>query len=123
VITYVLVALVALVLTQSVYLWRVQRALRALPQFDDRLSRLAHSVSLLVDTTEGCFEAISSQLVRGDEPKAKRPDHRQGRQRRVVGAARRGRTISQIAQEESAPEGEIALRLHMARDLPLAPGG
>ena len=88
--------------------------MKALPSLDERVARLTRSVTLLVDTTEGCFDAVSTQIARNDDTVTPR---RQQRQRRVVGAAKRGRTIAQIAAEEDVAEGEVALRVRMARDL------
>jgi hypothetical protein len=45
---------------------------------------------------------------------------RQQRQRRVVHAAKRGQSIAQIAAQEAVAEGEVALRVQMARDLQAA---
>jgi hypothetical protein len=106
--------LVLCIAVQAWCLWRVMASLTALLPLEERVSRLTRSVALLVDTTEGCFEAVSAQIVRtGDTPTASR----QQRQRRVVGAAKRGRSIAQIAAEEALAEGEVALRVRMARDL------
>jgi hypothetical protein len=106
--------LVLCIACQAWCLWRVTASLRALLPLEERVSRLTRSVTLLVDTTEGCFEALSAQIVRtGDTATA----NRQQRQRRVVGAAKRGRSIPQIAAEEALAEGEVALRVRMARDL------
>jgi hypothetical protein len=106
--------LIVCVAFQAWCLRKVRVSLAALPSFDERIARLTRSVTLLVDTTEGCFEAVSTQLVRNDDMVTPR---RQQRQRRVVGAAKRGRTVSQIAAQEEVAEGEVALRMRMARDL------
>jgi signal transduction histidine kinase len=106
--------LVACVVCQAWCLKTMRTSLAALPALDERVARLTRSVALLVDTTEGCFEAVSAQLVRNDDTVTPR---RQQRQRRVVGAAKRGRTVAQIAAEEDVAEGEVALRVRMARDL------
>ena len=111
------VMLTALVVCVGFQVWclrAVRVSLKALPSLDERVSRLTRSVTLLVDTTEGCFEAVSTQIARNDDTVTPR---RQQRQRRVVGAAKRGRTIAQIAAEEDVAEGEVALRVRMARDL------
>ena len=109
----VMALMVACVAIQIRCLRSVQASVASLPVLEERVGRLTRSVALLVDTTEGCFEAVSSQLVRSDDtvtPKRQR-------QRRVVGASKRGRSVAQIAAQEDVAEGEVALRVRMARDL------
>ena len=111
------VVLTALAVCVGFQVWclrAVRVSLKALPSLDERVARLTRSVTMLVDTTEGCFDAVSTQIARNDDTVTPR---RQQRQRRVVGAAKRGRTIAQIAAEEDVAEGEVALRVRMARDL------
>lgn len=104
--------------------WRVRRLLAALPSIEDRVAGLSHSVSLLTDTTEACFKAMALQLESmrqgserstlrrpGTEPGAPGTTAAKNRQRRVVGAARRGEPVSRIAAREQMAEGEVALRL------------
>ena len=111
---------------QAWCLWRVRRTLTALLPLEERVTRLNYSLGLLVDTTQGCFDALAVQVAQraeGAPPApavtASRPAtaNRQQRQRRVVGAAKKGRTVAQIAAEEAVAEGEVALRVQMARDL------
>jgi hypothetical protein len=111
---------------QAWCLWKVRRALAVLLPLEERVTRLNYSLGLLVDTTQGCFDALAAQVgQRAESPQpaptvtAGRPAtaNRQQRQRRVVGAAKRGRTVAQIAAEEAVAEGEVALRVQMARDL------
>jgi hypothetical protein len=112
--TVVVGLLVACVGVQAWCLRLMRVSLDTLPALDERVARLTRSVALLVDTTEGCFEAVSAQLVRNDDTVT---PPRQQRQRRVVGAAKRGRSVAQIAAEEDVAEGEVDLRVRMARDL------
>jgi hypothetical protein len=113
-------------------LWRVRRQLNAVTDVQDRVNTLTNSVGLLTDTTESCFRAISMQLkfqqssnVRGaarrpagvpGEPPVQAPSSRKAKQRRVVGAARRGEAVAAIAAREDLAETEVALRLHVGRD-------
>ena len=121
----VFAAFVLVTAFQAWSLWRVRRALAALLPLEERVTRLNYSLGLLVDTTQGCFDALAQQVQRGESVApapvvtAKRPAsaNRQQRQRRVVGAAKRGRTLAQIAAAEDVAEGEVALRVQMARDL------
>jgi hypothetical protein len=41
---------------------RARRVLRALPALEERVAVLNHSMTLLTDTTESCFKALSMQL-------------------------------------------------------------
>ena len=113
-------------------LGRVRRQLNAVTDVQDRVNTLTNSVGLLTDTTESCFRAISMQLkfqqslnVRSaarrpapvpEEPPAQTPSTRKAKQRRVVGAARRGEAVAAIAAREDLAETEVALRLHVGRD-------
>lgn len=112
-------------------LWRVNRMVKALPGLQERFDALSNSVTMLTDTTESCFKALSMQLqfvqAQGGigtaaaprpRPAAEdvdEPQDRKGRQRRVVGAARRGDSLTSIAAREDLAESEVALRLHLNR--------
>jgi hypothetical protein len=110
-------------------LWRVRRLLSVLTDVQDRVITLTNSLALLTDTTESCFRAVSMQMqflqtgkpaVRRaaavPEPAAESANSRKAKQRRVVGAARRGEAVSAIAAREDLAETEVALRLHVGRD-------
>jgi hypothetical protein len=113
-------------------LWRVRKALAVVPQLQERLDSLTHSMSLLTDTTESCFKALSMQFqfvqtqgVRTASPARPRgtaieaadgSTGRKARQRRVVGAARRGESLAEIAAREDLSESEVALHLHINRE-------
>ena len=112
-------------------LWRVQRALKVVTAIQDRVNTLTNSVALLTDTTESCFRAVSMQMQfmqsPAGRPAARRPlanaeppvettSARKAKQRRVVGAARRGEPLAAIAAREDLAETEVALRLHVGRD-------
>jgi hypothetical protein len=114
-------------------LWRVKRMVAALPAVQERMDTLANSVTMLTDTTESCFKALSMQMQfiqsQGGLPAATNavaarvrtaaaetgvePGAKKGRQRRVVGAARRGEPVTEIAAREDLAEAEVALRLHL----------
>ena len=110
-------------------LWRVRRLLTVVTVIQDRVNTLTNSVALLTDTTESCFRAISMQLqfqqstsrparrpAAAPEPPAETTTSRKAKQRRVVGAARRGEAVTAIAAREDLAETEVALRLHVGRD-------
>ena len=113
-------------------LWRVRRLLAVVPVVQERLDTLSNSVTLLTDTTESCFKALSMQLqfvqaqgglavgaVSGRSRLSQSGESsgdaavRKGRQRRVVGAAGRGEGAAAIAAREDLAESEVTLRLHM----------
>jgi hypothetical protein len=50
------------------------------------------------------------------EPPADTTSARKAKQRRVVGAARRGDALAAIAAREDLAETEVALRLHVGRE-------
>ena len=113
-------------------LWRVRRLLAVVPQLHERFDHLTNSMALLTDTTESCFKALSMQFQfvqtqsvkpgaavrpRGAAPEmAGDPAARKARQRRVVGAARRGESLAEIAAREDLAESEVALHLHINRE-------
>jgi hypothetical protein len=112
-------------------LWRVRRLLAGVTLVQERLTTLSNSVALLTDTTESCFRAVSMQMQflqsPGGRAATRRPTQapeapvesasaRKARQRRVVGAARRGDALAAIAAREDLAETEVALRLHVGRE-------
>jgi hypothetical protein len=112
-------------------LWRVRRLLTVVTVIQDRVNTLTNSVALLTDTTESCFRAISMQMqflqsagraattrrpTATPEAPAETTNSRKAKQRRVVGAARRGEAVTAIAAREDLAETEVALRLHVGRD-------
>ena len=108
---YVIGVLSVLAVVQAVCVWRVIQMARVVPRSEERLGRLTHSIELLANTTEGCFNSIAAQLADRQPAPAARRDTRQ---RRVVGAARRGRSVAEIAVQEELSESEVSLRLHLA---------
>jgi hypothetical protein len=99
---------------QTWCLWRVLDRLGVLDRFEDRLSSVSHTLMLLTDTTETCFQVVASQLEKEQTERAASSPGRVGRQRRIVAAARRGRSVGEIAAQEEVAEGEARLRLHLA---------
>jgi hypothetical protein len=86
----------------------------AIERLDDRLAHLLAGVSLLTDTTEGALRDVAAEITRqGAERETPRPRARAATQRRVTGAARRGRSVQDIAATEQVSEGEVRLRLQL----------
>jgi hypothetical protein len=113
-VTYAIAAMAVVVLFLSWCVWRVLDRLSVLERFEDRLASLSHTLMLLTDTTETCFQVIATQLEKEQSERASSSPGRVGRQRRIVAAARRGRSVGEIAAEEEVAEGEARLRLHLA---------
>lgn len=118
---YILAGLaLAIAAAWSVLLWRATRALRAQAALEERVTRLTEALALLTDTTETGFRALSDQIAALEiapaktsrKPAAAAP--RPTTTGRVVRAARRGRSASEIAASEDVSEGEVRLRLHLA---------
>jgi hypothetical protein len=98
-------------------LWRAVRAMRAMAAFEARVARLTEALTLLADTTESGFRAVTEQLnvqtpVR---PVAAAPRPRRTTTGRVARAARAGVPVAEIAAAEEVSQGEVQLRLHMAK--------
>ena len=104
-----LIAILALV--ETLCLWRVLVRLRAISRDDERLAALTNSVILLTETTESGFHGLSRCL----EQNARERARAMSRQQSVVGAARSGRSLSEIAAKERLSESEVYLRLHVAK--------
>jgi DNA-binding NarL/FixJ family response regulator len=81
---------------------------------EGRVANLLAGLSLLTDTTEGALRDVTAEVTRlstGGGPRASRP--RTTTTRRVGGAARRGRTVQEIAAAEQLSEGEVKLHLSL----------
>ena len=104
--------------------WRVHLLLKVFPHLEERTAALTTSVSLLTDTTEACFKALSGQLQlvqtqhtdgrspwTGREPRSGAA--RGSRQRRVVSAVLGGEAVAAVAAREQVAESEIALRIQL----------
>lgn len=111
--TYAVAAMAVVMVCQSWCLWRVLNRLGVLDRFEDRLAGLSHTLMLLTDTTETCLQ-FASQLEKEQTERDAALPGRVGRQRRIVTAAWRGRTVSEIGAQEELAGGEARLRLHLA---------
>jgi len=89
---------------------------RRLVRLDERLAHLTAGISLLTDTAEGGLRDVALEIERlaSMGAKAPRPKARAATQRRVSTAARRGRSVQDIAVKEQMSEGEVRLRLQLA---------
>lgn len=115
--------LTVVVIGQSYLLWRLIRSLGGVQKLDEKLGHFGDAMSLLTETTESGFKAVAAELDRS----AARPNDGPAKAAikkampapstaaRISAAARRGRTVPEIAAAEELSEGEVRLRLHMAK--------
>jgi hypothetical protein len=88
---------------------------RRMAKLGDRIAHLAAGISLLTDTVEGGLRDVAQEIERqGAIKTAPKPKARAATQRRVTTAARRGRSVRDIAATEKMSEGEVRLRLQLA---------
>jgi hypothetical protein len=115
--------LTVVVIAQCYLLWRLARSLGGVQKLDEKLGHFGDALSLLTETTESGFKAVAAELDRAtarpnDGPaKAaiKKAMPGTSTAARISAAARRGRTVPEIAAAEELSEGEVRLRLHMAK--------
>jgi hypothetical protein len=116
---YVLTALVILSVVETWLLCLIGRRVGGFARIEERVSSLTHTIALLTDTTETCFNVVAARLEPGaarSEPAVARPTRtRAARQRRILGGASNGRSVEEIAVDEEVAESEVALRLALAR--------
>ena len=90
---------------------------RRIAKLGDRMAHLSAGISLLTDTVEGGLRDVAQEIERLGAAKSAavpKPKTRAATQRRVSTAARRGRSVQDIAAQEKMSEGEVRLRLQMA---------
>jgi hypothetical protein len=104
----------ASLLTIGGLVWMHVQSQKAIERLDDRISHLLAGVSLLTDTTEGALRDVATEVTRlASTQDAARPRPRAATQRRVTAAARRGRSVQDIAATEEVAESEVRLRLQL----------
>jgi hypothetical protein len=112
------VALAAVLTLQGWILWRLLGAMASVPRMEERLNHFGDALTLLTETTEGGFRAVAMELDRAAAqagPAAKKPAAPRPTSARISAAAKRGRSIEEIAATEQLSEGEVRLRLHLAK--------
>ena len=89
---------------------------RRIARLGDRLAHLTAGISLLTDTVEGGLRDVAQEVERigGAARTAPKPKARAATQRRMSTAARRGRSVQDIAAKEKMSESEVRLRLQVA---------
>jgi hypothetical protein len=106
--------LLALALAASFRMHVLQH--QKIAKLGDRIVHLTSGISLLTDTVEGGLRDVAQEIERlsgANKPVAK-PKARAATQRRVSAAAKRGRSVRDIAAKEKMSESEVRLRLQMA---------
>jgi hypothetical protein len=105
-----------LVVLLGLMAWMRAQQRAAIERLEDRISHLTAGLSLLTDTTETGLRDVALELSRlAAAASATTPKPRAVTQRRMAGAARRGRSVQDIAAEEQVSEGEVRLRLELEK--------
>ncbi|HEV8316632.1 MAG TPA: hypothetical protein VGQ10_04450 [Vicinamibacterales bacterium] len=112
--TYLISGLIVLGVALLTVLWLQLQQQRAIDRLDDRLAHLTAGISLLTDTTESGLRDVAQEIGRLAASSLDKPRVRAARQRRIATAARRGRSVEDIAVTEQVSEGEVRLRLQLA---------
>ena len=94
-------------------LWSRVRQQAGIDRLDDRVAHLIAGTSLLTDTTEGALRDIAHEIGRLAAGAAGSARTGAAGQRRIATAARRGRTVSDIAATEELSESEVRLHLQL----------
>ena len=104
----------AAVVVLGAVIWTHVQQQAAIDRLDDRIAHLLAGVSLLTDTTEGALRDVAIEIGRlaatSDTGRAETPAVSRSR---INGAARRGRTVQDIAANEQLSEGEVRLHLQL----------
>jgi len=95
--------------------WMHVQTRAAIDRLDDRISHLLAGLSLLTDTTEGALRDVATEVTRLAATKDESRPRPRTTTRRVTAAARRGRSVQEIAASEEVSEGEVSLRLQLER--------
>jgi hypothetical protein len=108
-----------LFLVQGWILWRLLGAVAVVQRMDEKLAHFGDALTLLTETAEGGFRAVASELDRAGLQAAttgvKKPVLPKPTSARMTAAAKRGRSVEEIASTEQVSEGEVRLRLHLAK--------
>jgi hypothetical protein len=104
-----------LLVLQAALTWSLLRALGRLGPMADKVSQFADALSLLTETAETGFKATALELQRLGTRTERRADTTgSSTTARVAAAARRGKSLQEIAAHERLSEGEVRLRLNMS---------
>jgi hypothetical protein len=115
-------AVVLVAVAQAATLWVIRRQRYAFAQVEDRVAHLTAAISLLTDTTEGALRDLLQRAEQAGARPVKPARPSASTARRVNGAARRGRSVQDIATTERMSEGEVRLRLQLSQPIEKAKG-
>jgi hypothetical protein len=111
-----IIGLTVVGIVEAAALWAVFRGLRRLDRVDSRLGQLSDALLMLTETAETGFRANAAELARVVERAGESSSAASGLvSRRIAGAAKKGRAVAEIAAQERVAEGEVNLRLHLAK--------
>ena len=111
-----IIALTLVGLVEAGMLWYVARGLRRLDGVETRVGHLADAVALLTEAAEAGFRSNASEIGRmAEQAVAGAATPSALATRRMATAARKGRPAGDIAAAEGVSEGEVNLRLHLAK--------
>ena len=104
---------VGVAIPTGLLVWHTLATRRTVVALESRLARQADALALLTETSESGFAAIAQEMARIGSASAK--VQRAPSVRRMTTAAQRGRSLTEIAAAEQMSEGEVHLRLQLAR--------
>lgn len=93
--------------------WQTSATRRAIVALEGRLARQADALALLTETSESGFAAIAQEIARREVVTEK--PQREPSTRRMTTAVRRGKNVKEIAAAEQVSQGEVHLRLALAK--------
>jgi hypothetical protein len=115
---FAVVALTLVGVVEAAAFWYVARGLRRLEHVESRLAHLNDALALLTETAESGFRSTAAEIGRIAERTAAAATATPATAvRRIASAAKKGRSTSDIAAEERLAEGEVSLRLHLAKSV------
>ena len=114
ILTSLMVTLLVFVAAQSALSVTLIRQLKALRQMEARVEHFNDALALLTEATESGFRSTAAELQRVAAVQRHSQDPSEV-QRRLERAATLGGSVAQIASQEGLSEGEVQLRLHMAK--------
>jgi hypothetical protein len=99
----------------GVVVWQTRVMRQTIVALEGKLARQADALALLTETSESGFSAIAQELARREVVPATPTPPREPSTRRMTSAARRGKSVKEIAAAEQVSQGEVHLRLALAK--------
>ena len=114
ILTSLMVMVLVFGVAQSALSVMLIRQIKALRQMEARVEHFNDALALLTEATESGFRSTAAELQRIAAVQRYSEDPLEV-QRRLERAAALGGSVAQIAGHEGLSEGEVQLRLHMAK--------